>query len=230
MKKIIFINALTLLALTAVCQNNAKSDGKVQPSVLTIDGMPYSQYKAQQDALKQATNVQQPASNNLNATPASKETIKQRQATPVNNSTQQHIPDRQPIKQEAKANTSTNAKTDVNPASQIVVPTPAIQMIPAGNLKGSTLTPAPVPDKAIESKTTITTTNGGPLVPMPVVNIAVDNGAAKTTTAPANAITQQTVTEAKAAQIQEVPNSPASTTPKLPVMTPSTMEKSGKKN
>jgi hypothetical protein len=71
MKKIIFINVLSLLTLTAVCQNKENSSSAVSKEMM-INGIPYSQYKAQQDALKQKQSNENktttaPATNNHSA-------------------------------------------------------------------------------------------------------------------------------------------------------------------
>src|SRR5437868_14776252 len=59
MKKLIFINVLTLVAGIAFGQSG-KNNGS-SPKEATINGVSYSQYKAQQDALKQNATVATPA-------------------------------------------------------------------------------------------------------------------------------------------------------------------------
>jgi hypothetical protein len=220
MKKIILINVLTMLTLTAFCQN-AKTANTNVPKEMMINGIPYSQYKAQQDALRQTS--PQPVDNNLNATPVKPGT--NRTTAPAKTQTAQPL-----IHEAEKASSNVNAsKTNATPESKVVAP--AIQMIPAGDFKSSPLTPTPVGATPIASKTIVPTTYGGPLVAAPVVNLTTGSGNADAKqTAPATNAPQQVIAEAKPAQIQEVPNSVVSPTPKLPVVPNQSNEKSGKNN
>ena len=52
MKKLILTNVLALLAVVTFAQSSKTSNNDV-PKELTINGIPYTQYKVQQDALKQ---------------------------------------------------------------------------------------------------------------------------------------------------------------------------------
>lgn len=67
MRKIILINVFMMLTLAAFCQEAKTSNTKV-PKELMINGIPYSQYKARLEELKQ-TGTEQRVNSNLNSTP-----------------------------------------------------------------------------------------------------------------------------------------------------------------
>jgi len=182
MKKIIFIISVVFVTFVGYSQGNATNasakrltveeanrlNGVAQP---TINGIPYSQYKAQQDALKQAKMAEKPVQ------------VQSPQIKTVN-------------VESIKASTTpqTNVATTTSTLKQttpVVVPSPATQMIPAQTLQTSPVKETPVP---VAGKSTIelnASTNAGTnatLVSMPT--LATGNG-----TQPAVAVSQNKIAE-----------------------------------
>ncbi len=221
MKKLIFINVLFLMALTAVCQN-AKTSNTDAPKELTINGIPYSQYKAQQDALQHAA-VQKPVVNGGNLTPVQ----------PGSNIPAQKAVDIPRIKLDRPAENAVTGSNSIttNKTAEKVTPVqlPATQMIQVGSLKTSDVSqPVVIPTTSSVKSVNVgnNTLTSAALVQVPTVTLAVDNNAvqSKTTTAISNT-PQQVITPAKAAQTPaEIPNSVVAPVQKVTVV-PSQKEK-----
>lgn len=210
MKKLILTNVLALLAVVTFGQSSKTFNNDV-PKELTINGIPYTQYKAQQDALKQ----KQAAENKAAVTPAPV-------ANEVNNT---HATAQQNVQQ---------APVITKPAS-ITAPTAT----KPSRLNGITATQAdmaPVPDQKLPTATTpvakakpvveqnIDKTISGTLVARPVVDISTGAGI-QPAPVPANTgkMPEQKLTQ-EVQKIEEVPASVAPTAPKIPA----TSKKSGK--
>ena len=183
-------------------QEANKMNGTASP---TINGIPYSQYKAQQGALKQGSTVV-PVNT---STVASGITGKGVQAPVSNVSSVKLSATDNPTSAKGQSTSAAipTAMTVVPAAKTAVTQTdvqaPATQTIPVGSLKSSPLTPTPVGAAPIASKTIVPTTNGGPLVPMPSVNLATGSDAQVAGTVSQNKMPEQVNGQPKAGVVVE---------------------------
>ena len=124
----------------------------------------------------------------------------------------------QPERQAEKPVTENAAKANVNPAtSKTVVPTPAIQSIPAQTLKSSPLienqvTPATV---AVKPAPESPSSAGATLVAIPAIQLSADNGTQPAVAIPQNKTPEQVLGQAKAGEVVVTPNSVINPAPKV---------------
>ena len=207
------ILSLSMLLIGSVCfsQNTASGiavSGNASKSIEpTINGIPYSQYKAQQEALKTTNQTTAtPIGNGVKGAP-----VLSGQSKSVENNSVPSKPDRQPA---VNTPATITEKPVVKPVD---VQAPATQTIPAGSFKSSPASIAPVTNSTSAKTVEVNKTNAsGTLVIIPAINVAVSDNVEVAKPAATTPQVQQTMTEAKPGQIQEVPNSAASTIPKSP--------------
>lgn len=114
---------------------------------------------------------------------------------------------------------------------QVDVPSPATQMIPAGLLKTSPSTTAPVTNASTVKTVELSKTTGsGTLVAIPALTIATDNGVQQTSVVTQSKMTEQVVGQPKAGEVIVTPASTESKLPKLPAVTAQSTEKAKGKN
>jgi len=246
MKKIILIIVGILPVVIGYSQSNTTNsaakkmtveesnrlNGMAQP---TINGIPYSQYKAQQDALKQKTTNtnNQVATTSVVSTNNQKAggTVTDKVANPTkpaaNVSSTPILP---VVDNKTSGNGTITNKTTDKPAP---VQLPATQTIQPGTLKTSDVS-QPVVTPATTSLKTVDGNNGtasAALIAPPTIKVAVDNNALQSTTAAAINNTQQVITQARPAQTPaEIPASVANPASKIPVVPMQTTEKTKDKN
>jgi len=199
MKKILIISIAILAVGTVSAQTDSRSASKNSNAAEPlVNGIPYSQYKAQQEALKK----QQELKDKQAIAKVQQELsfdIKDAKQAPA-------------VKQVAPAVTNAK-KTEPTP---VVVPSPATQTIPAQTLKISPATEKPVP--AVAVKPTVENSKANTesvLIAMPTLSTASDKGAVDAKAAPVSQAVQ-VQGQAKAAVVVETAPSVASPTPKSP--------------
>lgn len=191
----------------------------------TINGKPYSQYKAEQAALQQ-----QQAANNKMATPIGNNITNSNGKAPVMNSVPAIDPN-----QSKQSTTITPAAKPISavPATkaavtQTEVASPAIQMIPVGTLKNSVASQAPVTTAA--KSVDATSATSGTLIPVTGLTLANGTTTEQVTTTPV-VTAPQTIGTAKPAQTPvEIPASVITPASKVPVASSQSTEKTKGKN
>ncbi len=160
MKKLILTNVLALLAVVTFGQSSKTSNNDV-PKELTINGIPYTQYKAQQDALKQ----KQAAENKAAAT----------QAPAANAVTNTHATAQQNVQQAPvltkQANVSAPAAAQPYPFPQGTVANKQAPVAGQPAITGTSVDPNLAPAKHVDKKTeaggSVNSTNNALVAPAP---------------------------------------------------------------
>jgi len=231
MKKIIFIIAGVFVGLVGYSQSNDatnaaakrltveeanKLNGVAQP---TINGIPYSQYKAQQEALKQAqaaANAKVIAATTNTPATATGANGKAVQAPASKVSTGTVSATDNPGSAKAQSNspaaipTITTMPVEKTAVKQTDVPSPATQTIPAQTLKTSPVneTPVSVAGKPIvDANGANTGGTNATLVPLPRLGTTTDNGTQPAVVTPQNKMPEQTLGQAKPTEAVVTPPS-----------------------